>query len=171
MNKIPCGGFNIGEGLSIDPFTRTLSAPGGVNSTNTIHFTLGENDVIQSADKTIDEIIKNSVMNGAYNCEPFGVLYSQFTDNFQGETEITFFRIDSYPSFVPPDHNQFIGCDLTVTILKGTKTPDGDVWKIYPDNYFFVSSQKGIWLRSAGGKTFKLQVDDQGAISTTEVHR
>lgn len=170
MNKISCGGFNIGEGLSIDPFTRTLSAPGGFSSTNTIHFTLDEHDVIQSADKTIDEIIKNSVLNDAYNCEPFGVLYSQFADYFQGETEITFFRIESLPSFVPPDYNKVGGCNLVVTILKGTQTPDGDVWELYPNNYFFTQDQQGILLRSAGGKLFELQVNDQGTISATEVH-
>lgn len=28
MNRIPCGGFNIGDGLSVDPVTRILSALG-----------------------------------------------------------------------------------------------------------------------------------------------
>lgn len=62
MNKIPCGGFNIGDGLSVDPVTRTLSALGGSSSANTIHFTWNDDYTeILSADKTVSEIIGNAV--------------------------------------------------------------------------------------------------------------
>lgn len=168
MNKIPCGGFNIGEGLSIDPFTRTLSAPGAFNSTNTIHFTVNDTGIIQSADKTVAEIGEKAVFGEAYNCDPAGVYYFLDVGKFQGEVDrVVLYNIEFFPNFEFPSFDDLAGCSFIVNILRGTKTPDGDVWKIYT-NPFFDTNQQGIFLRSAGGKLFELAVNDQGTISATE---
>lgn len=168
MNKIPCGGFNIGEGLSIDPFTRTLSTSGGFNSTNTIHFTFDEDTGTISADKTVTEIGEKAVFGEAYNCDPEGVYYVLDVTKLQDEVnQVVLYNIGFFPNFEFPSFDDLAGCGFIVNILRGTKTSNGDVWKMYT-NPFFNANQQGILLRSAGGKLFELTVNDQGTISATE---
>lgn len=102
MNRIPCGGFNIGDGLSVDPVTRTLSALGGSSSANTIHFTWNDDYTeILSADKTVSEIIGNATTGESYELDIIGfcqVLYTIPADE-QDDAEVVFYRVDSNPIF------------------------------------------------------------------------
>lgn len=169
MNRIPCGGFNIGDGLSVDPVTRTLSALGGSSSVNTIHFTWNDDYTeILSADKTVSEIIGNATTGESYELDIIGfcqVLYTIPADE-QDDAEVVFYRVDSNPIFNRSD--DVSGCELLAHIIKGTAKASGDVWKHYT-NDFFINGQKGIVLRSPGNKVFELKVDDAGSISATEI--
>lgn len=169
MNKIPCGGFNIGDGLSVDPVTRTLSALGGSSSANTIHFTWNDDYTeILSADKTVSEIIGNAVIGESYELDIIGfyqVLYTAPADE-QFDAEVVFYRVEPNPAFNMSD--DVSGCGLLAHIIKGTAKASGDVWKYYT-NDFFIDGQDGIVLRSPGNKVFELKVDDAGTVSATEL--
>ena len=169
MSKIPCGGFNIGDGLSIDPVTRTLSALGSSSSINTIHFTWNDDYTeILSADKTVSEIIGNAATGESYDLDIIGfyqVLYTAPADE-QNDAVVVFYRVEPNPSFNMS--GDVSGCDLLAHIIKGTAKASGDVWKHYTNDFFNIS-QKGIVLRSPGNKVFELKVDDAGTISATEV--
>ena len=169
MNRIPCGGFNIGDGLTVDPVTRTLSALGGSSGANAIHFTWNDSYTeILSADKTVSEIIGNTTTGESYELDNIGfcqVLYTAPADE-QEDATVVFYRVEPSPIFnMSGDVN---GCDLLVHIIKGTAKNSGDVWKYYTNN-FFINMQKGIVLRSPGNKVFELKVNDAGTISATEL--
>lgn len=169
MNRIPCGGFNIGDGLSIDPVTRTLSALGGSSSVNTIHFTWNDDYTeILSADKTVSEIIGNATTGESYELDTMGfyqLLYVMPADEGFDAT-VVFYRVEPSPSF--NRSNDVGGCELFVNIVTGTAKASGDVWKYYMNN-FFIDGQKGVVLKSPGNKLFMLKVDDAGTVSATEL--
>ena len=170
MNKIPCGGFNIGDGLSVDPVTRTLSALGGSSSANTIHLTWNEDySQILSADKTVSEILAGVDLGTAYAITGFGIIYPlAYAAPAEGshDAEVVFYRVEPNPIFNRSD--DVSGCELLAHIIKGTAKASGDVWKHYT-NDFFINGQKGIVLRSPGNKVFELKVDDEGTVSATEL--
>ena len=178
MNRIPCGGFNIGDGLSIDPVTRTLSALGGSSSVNTIHLTWNDDYTeILSADKTVSEIIGNATHGESYELDSgyelnfldsvgfYQVLYTIPADE-EFDAEVVFYRVEPRPTF--DRSNNVSSCDLLARIIIGTAKASGDVWKYYTRD-FFINAQKGIVLRSPGDKVFELKVDDAGTISATEI--
>lgn len=185
MNRIPCGGFNIGDGLSIDPVTRTLSALGGSSSVNTIHFTWDDDyGEILSADKTVSEIIGNAFIGNvnigesyefigntttgeSYGLDTMGFYQLLYVMPAEGkyDAEVVFYRVESRPSFNMS--NDVSGCGLLTHIITGTAKASGDVWKHYT-NELFLSAQMGIVLRSPN-KMFELKVDDTGSISATEL--
>ena len=169
MNKIPCGGFNIGDGLSVDPVTRTLSALGGFSSANTIHFTWNDDDTeILSADKTVSEIIGNAVIGESYELDTMGFYQLLYAIPAEGkfDAEVVFYRVEPNPSF--NRSNDVSGCELLAHIITGTAKASGDVWKHYT-NDFFINGQEGIVLRSPGNKVFELKVDDEGTVSAPEL--
>lgn len=169
MNRIPCGGFNIGDGLSIDPVTRTLSALGGSSSVNTIHFTWNDDYTeILSADKTVSEIIGNATTGESYELDTMGFYQLLYAIPAEGknDAEVVFYRVEPNPSFNMSD--DVSGCELFVNIVKGTAKSSGDVWKYYMNN-FFIDGQKGVVLKSPGNKLFMLKVDDAGTVSATEL--
>lgn len=169
MNRIPCGGFNIGDGLSVDPVTRTLSALGGSSSTNIIHLTWNEDySQIVSADKTISEILEKfesgvpcAICDGGYIFNLSNVVISDSSI----DSVVAFCAVNAIPSLSLSE------CDLLVYTIEGVTTSNGDVWS-FSTNSIVNNTQRNLVLRSSttnNNKKFAIQVDDSGTISATEV--
>lgn len=130
MNRIPCGGFNIGDGLSIDPVTRTLSALGGSSSTNIIHLTWNEDhSQIVSADKTVAELVEGynsgtqayAIMVDGNICP---MLYASPAEG-KFNAQAVFCRLDPSPSFNMD--NEVSGSNLTMNTYVVTTENGADV--------------------------------------------
>ena len=162
--KVPGGAFYAGDGLTVDPITRTVSAGGGggggASSADVfiIHATLDETHTNAQLDKTTEQIYE-AYQSGKYCLVSFN---GKFIPVVSVETN----GAQTY----------IISCGFTFTqsghgraVYFGLATDDGITWAIRNDIPMLYDVRfNGLQIYGASGMVYKISVDSNGNITATE---
>ena len=160
--KVPGGAFYAGDGLTVDPVTRTVSAGGGGASSSDvfiIHATLDETNTNAQLDKTTEQIYE-AYQSGKYCLVS---LRAQFIPVVSVETNGARAFIICYGlTFDQSAHGRAVGFSLT--------TNDGITWTLRLDDPMLYDVRLvRPQIRGAGGRVYTISVDADGNITATEV--
>lgn len=162
--KVPGGAFYVGDGLTVDPVTRTVSAGGGGSGASSsdvfiIHATPDETDTNVQLDKTTEQIYE------AYQSGKYCLFYynGKFVPVVSVETDGARAFMACYGFiFTTSFQGRVIGISL--------ETNDGVTWATRNNPPILYDVRfNGLQIYGTGGRVYTISVDANGNISATEV--